>query len=243
MCSRADTMAHGGSFPAPLMPARLLRLALFSFCPSRRREAHREPLFLSPATAPTLAGSPVGPCGFCASDKSRTLTAEQHGGSTRRSDSAVVMRGIRLVALGGAAMLAADGLPTAQAGRGIPKTFQMNKTHVMAFNLTSKLSMDEPVCQPGTPEGRAMALWLESNNPGYALPCCDNGLFMPAIPYEYLWNNELRAFLYIITLLWCFVGVSVLADAFMAGIEAITAWTSSKQVRVCCMLFSCMCTY
>ena len=236
MCSRADKMAHGGSFPAPLTPASC-SLPLFSFYPPRHREARHETPFLSPAIAPT----PVGPCGFCASDKSRTPTAEHHGRSTRRSDSAVVMRSIRLVALGGAAMLAADGLPTAHAGRGIPKTFQMNKTHVMAFNLPSKLSMDQPVCQPGTSEGKAMALWLESNNPGYSLPCCDNGLFMPAIPYEYLWNNELRAFLYIITLLWCFVGVSVLADAFMAGIEAITAWTTSKQVRVCCV--SCVCTY
>jgi len=53
---------------------------------------------------------------------------------------------------------------------------------------------------------------------------------MPLIPYEYLWDNNFRAFLYVVSLLWCFVGVSVLADAFMAGIEAITSWTSKKQV-------------
>ena len=65
---------------------------------------------------------------------------------------------------------------------------------------------------------------------GSFVPCCDDrGVILPLIPYEYLWNNDLRAFLYIITLLWCFVGVSVLADAFMAGIEAITSATVRKE--------------
>ena len=40
-----------------------------------------------------------------------------------------------------------------------------------------------------------------------------------------MWGKEFRAFLYIAGLLWCFLGVSVLSDTFMAGIERITEGT------------------
>ncbi|EKX46956.1 hypothetical protein GUITHDRAFT_41650, partial [Guillardia theta CCMP2712] len=39
-----------------------------------------------------------------------------------------------------------------------------------------------------------------------------------------------RAFLYLLGLLWCFAGVSILSDAFMAGIERITNTTYKKRV-------------
>jgi len=65
------------------------------------------------------------------------------------------------------------------------------------------------------------------------MSCCPdtagNTLFLPVIPYEYMWGKEFRAFLYIAGLLWCFLGVSVLSDTFMAGIEAIT--DSTRQVK------------
>ena len=82
-------------------------------------------------------------------------------------------------------------------------------------------------------------------NPG---PCCDmwhetvdaNGTviqqkasgttILPFFPMEHTWNKEFRAFLYAFALIWCFLGVSVLSDAFMAGIEEITNSTSKKQV-------------
>lgn len=61
------------------------------------------------------------------------------------------------------------------------------------------------------------------------MSCCANAsgttIFLPAIPYEYMWGKEFRAFLYIAGLLWCFLGVSVLSDTFMAGIERITEGT------------------
>jgi len=47
---------------------------------------------------------------------------------------------------------------------------------------------------------------------------------------EHTWNKEFRSFLYICALLWCFLGVSVLSDAFMAGIEEITNSTKEKQI-------------
>jgi len=47
---------------------------------------------------------------------------------------------------------------------------------------------------------------------------------------EHTWNKDFRAFLYIVGLLWCFVGVSVLSDVFMAGIEAITNSTYKRKI-------------
>ena len=117
-----------------------------------------------------------------------------------------------------------------RGGRGIPPTMQLNRTHMAAMQLPSKLEFDTPACTAGTPENAMMQAFIDATTPGGVVPCCDDrGLFMPMVPYEYLWNKDVRAFLYIVTLLWCFVGVSVLADAFMAGIEAITAWTTKKE--------------
>eukprot|EP00930_Biecheleria_cincta_P035153 TRINITY_DN24205_c0_g3_i1.p1 TRINITY_DN24205_c0_g3~~TRINITY_DN24205_c0_g3_i1.p1 ORF type:complete len:856 (-),score=177.60 TRINITY_DN24205_c0_g3_i1:134-2701(-) len=48
------------------------------------------------------------------------------------------------------------------------------------------------------------------------------GLFMPRA-YEADWDKGLRAFIYLIFLLWCFFGVMVVSDVFMAAIEKITS--------------------
>ena len=53
---------------------------------------------------------------------------------------------------------------------------------------------------------------------------------LPAFPREFTWNPGVRAFLYLVGLLWAFLGVAILSDAFMAGIETITGQT--KQVTV-----------
>jgi len=73
--------------------------------------------------------------------------------------------------------------------------------------------------------------FCEGNNAGRS--CCadgDGGLALPVFPYEADWNKNFRAFLYIVGLLWCFVGVSVLSDVFMAGIETITNSTYKRKV-------------
>lgn len=115
-------------------------------------------------------------------------------------------------------------------GRGINTTAQVDSEMVRRFNLSSKLESTSPACTPGTDENKALQGYIDDEMPGSQVRCCDDrGLFMPMIPYEYLWNADLRAFLYIVTLLWCFVGVSVLADAFMAGIEAITSSKTRKE--------------
>ena len=37
------------------------------------------------------------------------------------------------------------------------------------------------------------------------------------------WNSGLKSGLYLVALLWCFLGVAIIADIFMEAIEAITS--------------------
>ena len=62
--------------------------------------------------------------------------------------------------------------------------------------------------------------------------CCpgQSGLIMPFFgPSEQCWPTGLRATLYMIGMLWCFLGVAIVADLFMAAIEEITAATYVKK--------------
>ncbi|KAG0730061.1 Sodium/calcium exchanger 2 [Chionoecetes opilio] len=54
--------------------------------------------------------------------------------------------------------------------------------------------------------------------------CADRGLLLP-LWSEYTWPEELRAFLYFLGLLYCFLGVAIIADIFMGAIEKITSKT------------------
>ncbi|RUS91007.1 hypothetical protein EGW08_001224, partial [Elysia chlorotica] len=54
--------------------------------------------------------------------------------------------------------------------------------------------------------------------------CSDKGLILPAIN-EYTWNEGVRAFLYMVGMLWCFLGIAIVSDTFMCGIEHITSKT------------------
>ncbi|GFO10403.1 hypothetical protein PoB_003690800 [Plakobranchus ocellatus] len=51
--------------------------------------------------------------------------------------------------------------------------------------------------------------------------CSDEGLLLPLIN-EYTWDTNIRAFVYLLGLLWSFMGVSIIADIFMQAIEMIT---------------------
>lgn len=53
---------------------------------------------------------------------------------------------------------------------------------------------------------------------------CSHGLLLPLIN-EYTWSREVRAFLYLLGLLYCFLGVAIIADIFMCSIEKITSKT------------------
>nr|CAH0106807.1 unnamed protein product [Daphnia galeata] len=53
---------------------------------------------------------------------------------------------------------------------------------------------------------------------------CSSGLLLPLIN-EFTWPVEMRAFLYFVGLLYCFMGVAIIAEIFMGAIEKITATT------------------
>ena len=54
---------------------------------------------------------------------------------------------------------------------------------------------------------------------------------LPLFPQEYTWSPGVRAFLYLFGLLWTFLGVAILSDAFMAGIETITGQTKMVTIK------------
>ncbi|XP_068208798.1 sodium/calcium exchanger Calx-like isoform X3 [Palaemon carinicauda] len=54
--------------------------------------------------------------------------------------------------------------------------------------------------------------------------CADRGMLLPIIS-EYTWSIEVRGFLYLVGLLYCFLGVAIIADIFMGAIEKITSKT------------------
>ena len=54
--------------------------------------------------------------------------------------------------------------------------------------------------------------------------CSNEGLMFPLIN-EYTWAIWVRATLYMVTMLWIFLGVAIVADVFMCGIEKITSKT------------------
>ena len=59
--------------------------------------------------------------------------------------------------------------------------------------------------------------------------CSDKGLILPVIN-EYTWAPGFRAFVYVAGLLWCFLGVAIIADVFMCAIEKITSKTRKIKV-------------
>ena len=53
---------------------------------------------------------------------------------------------------------------------------------------------------------------------------CADGLLLPIIN-EFTWAKEVRATLYFFGLLYCFLGISIIADIFMCSIEKIISKT------------------
>ena len=56
---------------------------------------------------------------------------------------------------------------------------------------------------------------------------CKPGMILPLFMAEESWSVGLRCFLYLIALLWSFVGIAIIADIFMAAIEVITSTTKT----------------
>ncbi len=65
---------------------------------------------------------------------------------------------------------------------------------------------------------------MTRNNGTFEDYSCSSALLLPIIN-EYTWPVEVRAFLYLLGLLYCFMGVAIIADIFMGAIEKITSTT------------------
>ncbi|XP_035695501.1 sodium/calcium exchanger 3-like isoform X6 [Branchiostoma floridae] len=59
--------------------------------------------------------------------------------------------------------------------------------------------------------------------------CSDKGIILP-IFVEATWPIALRAFLYLFAMLYCFMGVAIIADVFMCSIEVITSKTKTISI-------------
>ncbi|KAI8500976.1 hypothetical protein Bbelb_210710 [Branchiostoma belcheri] len=59
--------------------------------------------------------------------------------------------------------------------------------------------------------------------------CSDKGIILP-IFVEATWPIGLRAFLYLFAMLYCFMGVAIIADVFMCSIEVITSKTKKISI-------------
>ncbi|XP_069123954.1 sodium/calcium exchanger 1-like [Argopecten irradians] len=63
----------------------------------------------------------------------------------------------------------------------------------------------------------------------YNYKCSNKGILLPVIN-EFTWSYDTRAALYFIAMLWCFLGVSIIADIFMCAIERITSKTTKVRI-------------
>merc|ERR1719422_1381580 len=59
--------------------------------------------------------------------------------------------------------------------------------------------------------------------------CSDVGLLLPLVN-EYTWSVEVRSVVYLVGLLWSFLGISIIADIFMQSIEVITSRTTAIKI-------------
>merc|ERR1719502_1275325 len=56
------------------------------------------------------------------------------------------------------------------------------------------------------------------------------GQLLPIFPGEQMWNPAFRGTLYFFAMVYCFMGIALIADRFMVAIEVITS--KEKVVRV-----------
>ncbi|KAK7003417.1 sodium/calcium exchanger 3 [Biomphalaria glabrata] len=59
--------------------------------------------------------------------------------------------------------------------------------------------------------------------------CYNVGLLLPILN-ESTWSVGARIFFYVIGMLWCFLGLTIVSDSFMCGIECITSKTKTVTV-------------
>lgn len=52
---------------------------------------------------------------------------------------------------------------------------------------------------------------------------CEGGMFLPFIPGEMMWGKTGHIIIYLLLLIFSFLGIAIIADVFMAAIEVITS--------------------
>lgn len=81
-------------------------------------------------------------------------------------------------------------------------------------------SYEEPFCHP-------------DDEPDICEVCGRGTLFLPLFgDYERAWPDALKVILYFVGLLWCFLGIAIVCDQFMAAIEEITSQTRVVWLEV-----------
>jgi solute carrier family 8 (sodium/calcium exchanger) len=103
-------------------------------------------------------------------------------------------------------------------------------TCIVALGLlfVKRGSNDDPVCPD--------ADWYKLNDvdgPGSCEPCGEGTIVLPlGGEWEKSWSKPLRALLYFLGLGWCFLGIAIVCDQFMAAIEEVTSKEKVVWVKV-----------
>eukprot|EP00927_Polykrikos_kofoidii_P012136 TRINITY_DN15210_c0_g1_i4.p1 TRINITY_DN15210_c0_g1~~TRINITY_DN15210_c0_g1_i4.p1 ORF type:complete len:1108 (-),score=123.42 TRINITY_DN15210_c0_g1_i4:91-3192(-) len=95
---------------------------------------------------------------------------------------------------------------------------------VVVFILDSNRSaFEEPVCDAG----------VLKKAPLTCEPCGHGGFLLPVFgEYEQSWPRYARAALYLVGLLWTFLGIGIVCDQFMGAIEEITSCERTVSVEM-----------
>jgi solute carrier family 8 (sodium/calcium exchanger) len=67
----------------------------------------------------------------------------------------------------------------------------------------------------------------------YNYTCSDRGLLLPLVN-EYTWSKATRAGLYLVAMLYCFLGIALIADIFMCAILKIISKTRTVSINGPC---------
>ena len=98
------------------------------------------------------------------------------------------------------------------------------------------------ICQPSMWTDETGTFTIENPNSG--------GLVLPLFgDDELLWGRTVLGILYLAGMIWAFMGVGIVADVFMAGIETITSQTKKArgpdgkdyEMKVCVCVCVCVC--
>lgn len=61
---------------------------------------------------------------------------------------------------------------------------------------------------------------------------CEGGMFLPFIPGEFMWSGTAHTIIYLLLMIFSFLGIAIIADVFMAAIEVITSKEKTLTITV-----------